>query len=153
MKKNKELFFFFSIANAQAFKSHLGADILPLITSTTQLLSVNTQPITTLNIAFSQNGLTAMGRTDNLGDSLFSNGQLSDASSLGDQTANWVSAFAGTDIDGVLLLASDTLDNVNNLLTQIQSTLGSSISEVYRIQGQARPGDQAGHERKMHSFH
>ncbi|KIK63492.1 hypothetical protein GYMLUDRAFT_241962 [Collybiopsis luxurians FD-317 M1] len=146
MKKNKELFFFFNIVDPKTFKSQLGASILPLITSTDQLLSVSTQPITTLNIAFSQKGLTALGKTDNLGDSLFSNGQLSDAPNLGDQTGNWVSAFAGTNIHGVLLLASDTVDNVNSLLAQIQTTLASSISEVYRIQGQARPGDQAGHE-------
>ncbi|KIK63490.1 hypothetical protein GYMLUDRAFT_41170 [Collybiopsis luxurians FD-317 M1] len=146
MKKNKELFFFFSIVDPTSFKSQLGADILPLITSTTELLAVSTQPNTLVNIAFSQRGLTALGITDNLGDSLFTAGQLNDASSLGDTTSNWVSEFAGTSIDGVLLLASDTVDNINNTLSQLQSTLNGSISEVYSIQGQARPGNEQGHE-------
>ena len=51
MKKNKELFWFFSIEDTTAFKAHLKDDIHPLVTSTTQLLSVDTQPDTALNIA------------------------------------------------------------------------------------------------------
>ncbi|KIK63491.1 hypothetical protein GYMLUDRAFT_241961 [Collybiopsis luxurians FD-317 M1] len=146
MKKNKELFVFFSIVNPKSFKSQLKANILPLITSTTQVLAVSTQPNTLVNIAFSQRGLTALGITDNLGDSLFANGQFSDAGNLGDTTSNWVSAFAGTNIHGVLLLASDTIANINSTLSQLQNTLNGSISEVYSIQGQARPGNEQGHE-------
>ncbi|KAF5375783.1 hypothetical protein D9757_008980 [Collybiopsis confluens] len=146
MKKNKELFFFFKIQDATAFKSHLGADILPLITTTTQIVASSSQLTTLVNIAFSQRGLSALGVTDSLGDSLFSSGQLAGATSLGDQTSNWVPQFAGSDIDGVLLIASDTVDNVNNTLSALQNSINGSISEVYRIQGAARPGDQQGHE-------
>ncbi|KAF5375779.1 hypothetical protein D9757_008977 [Collybiopsis confluens] len=146
MKKHTELFLFFKIQNVKAFKSQLGAKILPLITSTTKLLSVSTQPTTAVNIAFSQRGLTALGVTDNLGDSDFSSGQFSGASSLGDQTSNWVPQFSGTDIDGVLLLASDTIDNVNTMLSNIETAVNGSVSEVYRIQGAARPGSEQGHE-------
>lgn len=64
-------------------------------------------------------------------------------------TKGWVSAFAGTRIHGVFLIASDTIANINSQLSTIQKTLGSSVSETYRLQGQARPGSQEGHERKV----
>ncbi|KAF8518409.1 fungal peroxidase [Hysterangium stoloniferum] len=147
MKKNQELFFFFSINDAATFKSILGTDIHALITTTTQLLSVSTQPTTALNIAFSQTGLTALGITDDLGDALFSAGQEADAPLLGDpSTANWVPQFLGRGIHGVLLLASDTTTNIDDELAKIQSILGSSITEVYRLAGAARPGTEQGHE-------
>ncbi|EEB94463.1 hypothetical protein MPER_06717 [Moniliophthora perniciosa FA553] len=57
MKKDKELFFFFGIQDAATFKTKLGSDIHDLITSTTQLLDVSIQPVTAVNIAFSQTGL------------------------------------------------------------------------------------------------
>ncbi|KAJ3829209.1 fungal peroxidase [Lentinula raphanica] len=147
MKKNKELFFFFNIVNSTLFRTQLGSGILPLITPTSQLLAVDTQPTTAVNIAFSQRGLDTLGITDDLGDTSFSNGQLDNvASILGDETSNWESAFAGTSIHGVFLLASDTLDNVNATLLQVQNILEGSITEVYSLQGEARPGDQQGHE-------
>nr|UQK85136.1 dye decolorizing peroxidase [uncultured fungus] len=147
MSKKRELFFFFSIADPKLFKSHLASDVLPLVTSTTQLLSVSTQPKTALNIAFSQTGLTALGATQSLGDSLFSSGQFSGASGLGDPgTTNWVAAFAGTRIHGVFLLASDTQANIDSTLASLKTALGTSIKEVYSLQGAARPGNQAGHE-------
>ncbi|KAJ7138453.1 fungal peroxidase [Mycena crocata] len=147
MKKNKELFYFFSIANATAFKPKLASDILPLITSTTQLLSVSTQPITAVNIAFSQSGLTALAITDNLGDSAFRAGQFSDRNALNDPgSTNWVPEFAGTGIHGVILFASDTEGNINDEVAKVESALGSSITKVYSLQGAARPGSEAGHE-------
>jgi len=150
MKKKHELFFFFAINDAATFKSKLQSDIHGLITTTTQLLSVSTQPITAVNIAFSQVGLNALGVTDNLGDSLFASGQEVDATPLGDPgTTNWVSAFLNKGIHGVLLLASDTTDNIDAELANIQSILGSSITEVYRLAGAARPGAEEGHERKL----
>ncbi|KAJ7201680.1 fungal peroxidase [Mycena pura] len=148
MRKNKELFYFFSIANATDFKAKLRTDILPLVTSTTQLLSTAVQPTTALNIAFSQTGLTTLGITEDLGDPLFAQGQFQNAALLGDSNpaTNWESQFAGTSIHGVILLASDTVDNVNASLASIQSALGSSITEVYSLQGAARPGAEQGHE-------
>jgi hypothetical protein len=148
MKKKKELFWFFGINDAPAFKTHLKDDIHPLVTSTNQLLDVSKQPITALNIAFSQTGLDTLGVSDSLGDSLFSAGQLSDASNLGDPgTGNWEKGFAGTSIHGVIILASDTTDNVNNELKNIQGLLGNSATEIHRVFGEARPGNQEGHER------
>jgi len=149
MKKKEELFFFFSITNVTLFKQKLRSDIKSRITTTTQLLSVSTQPITALNIAFSQPGLVALGVADDLGDSLFTSGQEAFANDLGDPgTVNWVPAFLNKQIHGVLLLASDTDFNLNNFITSITSLLQGSIQEIYRLKGAARPGNQAGHERK-----
>ena len=149
MKKDKELFFFFGITDVATFKSKLGTDIHDRITSTTKLLDVSTQPITAVNIAFSQSGLTALGVSDNLQDPNFRGGQLGDVGVLGDPgTGNWVPGFVGTKVHGVLLLASDTQSNIDDELKSIQTALGSSITEIHRLQGAARPGDQKGHERE-----
>ncbi|KAJ6578622.1 fungal peroxidase [Mycena sp. CBHHK59/15] len=147
MKKNKEFFFFFGINNATDFKAKLASKILPLITTTTQLLNVATQPVTALNIAFSQTGLNALNIGDSLGDSAFANGQLADLTNLGDPgSTNWVPQFVGTNIHGVILLASDTLNNINSELDSLKSAMGSSMTEIYSLQGAARPGPEAGHE-------
>jgi hypothetical protein len=152
MKKKQELFFFFSIANATEFKAKLHTNIRPLITTTTQLLSVASQPTTAVNIAFSNTGLLALGVTDSLGDALFEQGQASDASALGDPgTVNWVPGFVGTSVHGVFILASDTSDNVINTLVNIQNIFGNVIVEIHRLQGAARPGSEEGHERNAFS--
>nr|WAW38291.1 DyP-type peroxidase [Chondrostereum purpureum] len=147
MKKKKELFFFFGISNVTEFKARLRSDIHPLITTTNQLLSVSTQPITALNIAFSFTGLNALGVTDSLLDTPFENGQFSDAGALGDPgTGNWVAGLAGTSVHGVFLLASDTLQNIDDELDNLLNILGDSVTEIHRLQGEARPGSQEGHE-------
>ncbi|KAJ7484484.1 fungal peroxidase [Mycena latifolia] len=147
MKKNKELFYFFSISNATDFKSKLASDILPLITTTTQLLDVSTQPVTLLNIAFSQTGLTALSVTDSLGDSAFAGGQFADLKNLGDPgSTNWVPEFAGTGIHGVMLFASDTEANIDTEVSNLEAALGSSITKVYTLEAASRPGSEAGHE-------
>nr|WAW38298.1 DyP-type peroxidase [Mycena epipterygia] len=152
MKKNQELFFFFSIANATDFKAKLASDILPLVTSTTQVLNVSAQPATMLNIAFSATGLTALNVSNALGDTPFGGGQLKNIASLGDPgTTNWVPQFIGTSIHGVILLASNTVDNINSELASLQSALGDSITEVYSLQAAARPGAEQGHEREFPS--
>ncbi|KAJ6554408.1 fungal peroxidase [Mycena capillaripes] len=148
MKKKEQLFYFFSITDAAAFKPLLADDILPLITTTTQLLSVSTQPITAVNIAFSQTGLNALNVTDALStDTVFSNGQFADLANLGDPgSTNWVPEFTGTGIHGVILFASDTQDNIDNAVASLEAALGDSITKVYSLSAAARPDDQAGHE-------
>ncbi|KAG7094730.1 hypothetical protein E1B28_005549 [Marasmius oreades] len=148
MKKNKELFFFFEITDVAAFKSKLGTDIHDRITPTAKMLDVATQPVTAVNIAFSHSGLTALGvNVDDLLDTNFQMGQLEDAPTLGDPgTGNWVSAFVEQKVHGVFLLASDTQSNIDDELKSIQTALGGSITELHRLQGAARPGDQQGHE-------
>ncbi|KAJ7636939.1 fungal peroxidase [Roridomyces roridus] len=147
MKKNQELFYFFSIADAAAFKPKLASDILPLITTTTQLLQVSTQPTTMLNIAFSATGLSALGITDSLGDADFAGGQFAALTALGDPgSTNWVPQFAGTNIHGVMLFASDTVANIDAAVASVESALGSSITKLYTLAGAVRPGSEAGHE-------
>ncbi|KAK0199615.1 fungal peroxidase [Desarmillaria ectypa] len=147
MKKKKELFFFFGIQNATDFKRKLATDIHPLITSTTQILDVTTQPLTAVNLAFSHSGLAALGINDNLGDLFYTIGQEADSAAIGDPgTGRWVQSFAGTSVHGVFLLASDTLDNVDETLSELSSILGDSIAELHRIQGESRPGSEEGHE-------
>ncbi|KAF7369765.1 DyP-type peroxidase [Mycena venus] len=125
-------------------RAKLAADILPLITTTNQLLAVATQPITALNIAFSQTGLTALNVTDSLGDSFFSKGQLADAKNLG--TTNWVPEFTRTGIHGVILFASDSDDNINNAVASLEAAMGDSITKVYSLSAASRPAPNAGHE-------
>jgi len=56
--------------------------IAPLITSTAQLISPQFESPFAVNLAFSSTGLSALGVTDDLGDSPFSNGQFADAAAL-----------------------------------------------------------------------
>lgn len=147
MKKKKELFFFFSIKNAAQFKSKLASDIHPFITSTTQILNVATQPLTAVNLALSQSGLTTLDIIDFLGDPFYTAGQEADSAAIGDPgTGKWVQSFLGRSVHGVFLLASDTIENIDTTLSDVLSILGNSISESHRVQGAARPGSEEGHE-------
>ncbi|KAJ6499790.1 fungal peroxidase [Mycena vulgaris] len=147
MKKKKQLFYFFSIADPTDFKPKLADDILPLITTTTQMLTTATQPITALNIAFSQTGLNALNVTESLGDAVYSGGQFKDLNNLGDPgPVNWVPEFADTGIHGVILFASDTEDNIDNEVANVEAALGDSITKVYTLSAASRPDDQSGHE-------
>lgn len=151
MKKPKELFYFFTINDAAAFKAALKGTIISRVTSTQTLLGdVSAQPSAMLNIAFSNTGLQKLGVTDNLGDSIFTGGQFKDASVLKDDdpATNWVQGFQGTSVHGVFLLASDQDSAISDLLDTITGALGTATTEVHRLQGAARPGDQEGHERE-----
>lgn len=142
MKKPLELFYFFHINDATAFKAALRNNVISLVTSTRQIISPPAQqPLAFLNIAFSQSGLTALGITDNLGDSTFSAGQWADAANLKDDTSTWEDVWKGTNIHGVFLIGSDQQTYIDNLVTTLQGYLGSSITELTRVQGAARPGN------------
>ncbi|KAJ7644468.1 dye-decolorizing peroxidase precursor [Roridomyces roridus] len=142
MQKNEELFYFFGVKDAATFKSKLASDILPLITTTTEVSADFS--------TFSNTGLIALGMTDDLGDFNFVQGQFADVHNqtvlIGDNPSTWDASFAGTQIHGVFILASDTAANINTELANIQSILGASIVEIESLQGAARPGDQQGHE-------
>ncbi|KAL0581114.1 dye-decolorizing heme-containing peroxidase [Marasmius crinis-equi] len=146
MKKRKELFYFFQINNKASFKSNL-KKIQPLITTTKQLLNTKSAPGSAMNLAFSQSGLTFLGVADDLKDDVFRAGQFADANNLGDPgTGNWIDAFKGTKVHGVILVAADTNLRLLAQLAKVKLLLGKSASEVYSLQGAARPGDQEGHE-------
>ncbi|KAL0570685.1 dye-decolorizing heme-containing peroxidase [Marasmius crinis-equi] len=147
MRKLAEVLYFFEITDVEKFKSKLGTDIHDRILSALKILDVDTQPMTGVNIAFSQAGLTALGIKDDLNDDHFREGQLKDAEMLGDPgTINWVPAFKETKVHGFFTLASDNHDNINAEWNSITAALGNSIKEVHRLKGDARPGDQLGHE-------
>jgi hypothetical protein len=149
MKKPKELFYFFSITNPKAFKTALKNDIVPLVTSAAMLLSPpSNQPLAFLNVAFSQSGLTTLGVVESLGDPQFASGMYADATALGDVRTDYEAPFRGTSIHGVFLIGSDQTSYIDDLLSKVTGLLGSSISEKSRLSASARPGDQAGHERK-----
>jgi hypothetical protein len=153
MRKPVELFFFFSISNTKAFKAKLKRDILPLITTTTQIFNNETAaPSTLVNIAFSQTGLFALnltGDANNLNDPAFAAGQVNDVKNLSDPgTTNWVPQFVGTSIHGVILFGSDTEKSINRTLASLQSKLGNTIVEKYSLRGAMRPPPNKGHERE-----
>ncbi|KAJ7502065.1 hypothetical protein B0H11DRAFT_1907560 [Mycena galericulata] len=151
MRKPVELFFFFGISNTTAFKAKLKRDILPLVTSTMQILNNDTAAASTLvNIAFSHTGLVALnvtGDANNLNDPPFAAGQVNDVKNLSDPgTTNWVPQFVGPNIHGVIPFASDTEDSINSTLASLQSELGNSIAEIYSLRGAMRPPPNKGHE-------
>ncbi|KAI0701297.1 peroxidase [Cytidiella melzeri] len=164
MRKLQERFLFFQVNNATAFKSVLRTYAVANITSAAQLLAEpSSQPLTFVNVGFSQTGATALGVTDDLGDSFFSAGQFADAESLGDDTSIWEDVFKGTSIHGVFLLgsseASSTLSALKiHVLTSFQASFiaeyesdletlfGSSWTVLYALSAAARPGAEAGHE-------
>ncbi|KAJ6522265.1 fungal peroxidase [Mycena capillaripes] len=151
MTKPVELFFFFGISNATAFKPKLKRDILPLLTSTTQIFNNDTPAASTLvNIAFSHTGLVSLnltGDANNLNDPPFAAGQVNDVKNLGDPgTTNWVPQFVGTNIHGVIIFSSNTEHNINSTLASLQSKLGNSIAEIYSLRGAMRPPPNKGHE-------
>ncbi|KIM30375.1 hypothetical protein M408DRAFT_66228 [Serendipita vermifera MAFF 305830] len=147
MRKKMEAFYFFTINDAPGFKKKLHNDIMPMITDTLQLLSVSTQPLVALNLAFSQSGFNKLGIIDNLQDSVYSNGQTADANNLGDTgTSTWVPEFIGTKIHGVFLIASDQQSLLAAQITVLESILGTFITKIYELDGQIRPPPFEGHE-------
>ncbi|KAJ3553817.1 hypothetical protein NM688_g3414 [Phlebia brevispora] len=152
MKKTSEIFYFFHINDADDFKLAMQSYI-PNITSTAVLLDdPSNQPLAFVNVAFSQTGLDTLGVTDDLGDAQFTGGQFADAPNLGDDVSLWEAPFAGTNIHGVFLIGSSASEFTTQYSADITTIFGSSISQVYEIDAAARPGAEAGHERKWSSL-
>lgn len=163
MHKQLQLFTFFQINDVAAFKSQLANDIAPIVTSAAQLANVSTQPLTALNIAFSQSGLTTLGVTDNLNDAAFSAGQVNDINNLGwsslcafglalnlagETTDAWMPAFV-QGVHGVILLASDEQGHIDDQVAFLDSTFAGSVTTVHTVEASVRPGDEAGHEGQL----
>nr|UQK85146.1 dye decolorizing peroxidase [uncultured fungus] len=148
MRKKKERFYFFKINNATLFKAGLHNTVVAEITSVKKILTVSTQPQVAVNLAFSQAGLTKLGKTDNLNDTVFSAGQAADANFLGDPGTNgWEPTFVATSsLHGVILLASDTTTLIDTQVAHLEAVWGSSITKLYELQGAIRPGAEEGHE-------
>lgn len=89
-----------------------------------------------------------MGITSDLQDAAFAGGQRRDAESLGDAGSgtgasfepSWDTRFMANNIHGVFLVAGDSWRSVDGKLQEVMSALGSTVSEVMRLRGDARPG-------------
>ncbi|KAG8796496.1 hypothetical protein FRC12_021129 [Ceratobasidium sp. 428] len=163
LPKKKEEFVFFVIRDASKFKTCLPR-LKIATTGDVQRAKENIDqarkrtpgcliPLPFLNIAFSQQGLNALGITEDIGDVPFSKGQFADAGNLGDEGTTdaegfhpkWESAFTNR-IDGVLLAAGESWKTVNYVVKAAVDTLGLSIHVVYSLKGSVRPGEEKGHE-------
>ncbi|KAL5503918.1 DYP1 [Sanghuangporus vaninii] len=164
--KRTEDFIFFNIQNAAAFKRDL-KQLIPAITSTADIQKLRKDiddhkksgkhgllKAVGINIAFSVKGLEKLGITDDLGDASFKKGQLGNASALGDTgktdssgnfVPDWLEPFKN-EIDGVILVAGDSRESVQEGDNKVEHVLGHSIKEVFKVKGQTRPGKEKGHE-------
>ena len=79
---------------------------------------------------------------------------LSDAFDLGDNGVqqsgesfqpDWDETFL-QEIHGVTLVTGDSDDTVNEKLASVKDILSGSVTEIATVNGDVRPGDQAGHE-------
>lgn len=151
MRQQNEIFHFFSIADPPTFKRQVSG-VISQITTVESMLDPSTQPHAMTNIAFSQSGLTTLGIHDDVNDTDFRMGQFASAPVLAENTDNWVDQFKGTKVHGVFMIASDSQNLMMGQSRSIQNQFGRSINILYSIQGQMRPGNQAGHERKPYYY-
>ncbi len=150
MKKKKNLFFFFGIQNATDFKEQAGDGYPPSHylydpdfghhdpasnSSQRRVFAVRDSLLWASPIIWATNSTPK-------------DKKLILPPSVIPEQAIGVQSFAGTSVHGVFLLASDTIDNVDETLSDLTSILGDSIGELHRVQGEARPGSEEGHERK-----
>ncbi|KAL0570874.1 dye-decolorizing heme-containing peroxidase [Marasmius crinis-equi] len=146
MRFMKEVFFFFNITTKHTFKQHLATDFFPLITTATQLADPVKQPSVAVNIAFSAKGLEVLEVTDDLGDPHFKTGQAEDAVLLGDPgTVKWHQEYQNG-VHGVIQVAGKAQDKIDEQVAKIKSIFGDAMTEAYRLNAFARPGDGMGHE-------
>ncbi|TGJ80762.1 dyp-type peroxidase [Xylaria hypoxylon] len=167
--KKNEAFFFFQIKAGQAspFREDLRS-FIPLITTTTEAKKFHQciregkkeaakqgKPFPMIensgvNISFSQKGLVALGITDNIGDDVFKQGMLADASGLGDDLSDWDADFK-KEIHAVIIVTANSTSVLERTLDHIKSIFrvghkDTTIQEVTRLLGQTRPGAEDGHE-------
>ncbi|KDQ17406.1 hypothetical protein BOTBODRAFT_106029, partial [Botryobasidium botryosum FD-172 SS1] len=166
LPKRYEVFIFFTIQDVAGFKKAL-SQVIPLITTTAQIQRFRSEiahhkrnkgegllKFAGTNIGFSQTGLTKLGITDSLGDPAFTAGQLASAKALGDDgttdasnnfTPNWLPEFKG-DTHGIILIGGDSFASVNEAADKVEYILGGTIKAILKVQANARPGKEKGHE-------
>lgn len=78
-----------------------------------------------------------------------------DAEDLGDQVTigsdskpvpDWVPAFKQSNIDGVLLVAGDSVPTIEKALDDALAIIDHTVVEVANLSGHVRPGKETGHE-------
>ncbi|QRW12439.1 Dyp-type peroxidase family [Ceratobasidium sp. AG-Ba] len=158
LTKTHEHFLFFKIVEPDIFKENLSSlkfttshDVMKTREAILELKAKSPGErlqLQLLNVSFSQQGLNALGITEDLNDEAFKKGQFEDALELGDPLApgdpkkpNWKPAYC-EHIDGVFQAAGDTYERTNKVLENTLERLKGSIKEVYRLNGNTRPGDQ-----------
>ncbi|KAH9818422.1 hypothetical protein DFH28DRAFT_960296 [Melampsora americana] len=178
LQKRVEGFVFLTIKNDEesrlAFRKTLKAKILPLITTTQQVLDTQAKideskrqtkpgqpkkilPITQLNISFSASGLKKLGvgATEIPGDAkAFIATQKSDAvTNLGDpvdpkgqKLSTWSDEFLQNSIDAVVLVTAPDDKLLKCKIDEIKNIVKGSISHQFVRTGNVRPGSEAGHE-------
>ncbi|KAG8732477.1 hypothetical protein FRC10_000893 [Ceratobasidium sp. 414] len=157
LPKKKQEFVFFVIADSAKFKAAIPSlrvtstgDVIrsrEAIAKAKQANPGSLVPLPLLNIAFSRCGLDALGIKDDLGDTVFSAGQLADARNLGDEgktiggkfDPNWEQVFK-TRIDAVLLVVGETWVTVNARIAEALKTFGNSVRVVDNLKASVRPG-------------
>jgi hypothetical protein len=100
-----------------------------------------------------------LGIKDNLGDSLFRKGQLADASDgvngLGDpgvvngSTVDpaWEPAFKEKGLPhGCILITGESQATISERLQEIETKLAGTVKTITQVDGNVRPGTEAGHE-------
>lgn len=91
-----------------------------------------------------------MGINDNIGDEAFKAGQFADAQNLADNPDNWDPEFK-TGVHGVILITGSNHRLIDAKLETVKGIFGvggpnASITEVKKLEGHTRPGDESGHE-------
>jgi Dyp-type peroxidase family len=172
LPKKFQSFYFFAITNPIEFRKRL-QQIIPLITTTTQALAdtaaiqkhksfgnINLLNIVGTNIAFSHTGLNTLGITDDLNDQFFTAGQLADASNnfanqglsdpgvvTGTKTdPAWDPAFKQNTIHGCFLITGDSKLTILERFLEIEAILAGTVKDLIIVDGNVRPGAEAGHE-------
>ncbi|KAG8687219.1 hypothetical protein FRC11_007576 [Ceratobasidium sp. 423] len=165
--KKKEDFIFFKIRDSAKFRQALPklkvtttADVFKHrqdIKEAKVLQSKSLIPMALVNIAFSRQGINKLGITQliNPYEALdpFETSQLAMARRLGDPGTYessgfqpyWEEVFKSL-VDGVFIVAGESLESVDHKVTYIKELFGDSIQESYRLSGSLRPGSQKGRE-------
>lgn len=176
--KRVECFLFLTLKDdnesRQAFRRALKDKLLPLITTTQQVLETQRKideskrqtkpgqpkkilPITQFNIAFSASGLKKLGVGDTeipSDNAAFIATQKSDAvtnlgdpvDSKGQKLLTWSPDFLQHSIDAVILITAPDQESLCRKIDEIKTIVKDSISRQFSRTGNVRPGSEAGHE-------
>jgi Dyp-type peroxidase family len=151
-------FLFFGINDAVAFRKLFGTCVLPHITTSDEARTIRTTvvqskmvgqmaTIASINISFSQQGLTQLGLVADIKDEAFEQGQFARAQSLGDDEQNWLPDFTQSTIHGLFEVIGYPATHVQGVLRdKIKGPLGDSITVIFEHYAHVRPGDEKGHE-------
>lgn len=91
---------------------------------------------------------------DKIGDLVFDGGMQADIPTLADNIDDWLPEFQSANgtaaTDGIFLIAGDSHENQNQMLADIKTLFGTTITDLFQITGDARPGAESGHEQYVH---